>query len=219
MGQESGPAQILKDYQQFEKLYGLDQNLVNGIRYIPEYPGSEGHPFLDDEHFSYGTIQIGPKSYSIVLIAYNVYKQNIIMQYTSFAGGPEMIILPNQNIQSFQLGLRKFEKHDPGAEGEKYYQVIDGGGLKCYYYLTKVLNRSTSPGGSFYNFSSLKRKSFLLKEGELFSFKSKGSFIGLFEAQYQKAIKNYFRENKIRMKQITDKRMIGLLQFCNELSE
>lgn len=219
MGQESGPAQMLKDYQQFEKLYGLDQNLVNGVRYIPEYPGSDGHPFLDDEHFSYGTIQIGPKSYSNVLIAYNVYKQNIIMQYTSFAGGPEMIILPNQHIQSFQLDLRKFEKLDPGAEGEKYYQVIDGGGLKCYYYWTKVLNRSTSPGGSFYNFSSLKRKFYLLKKGEVYSFKSKGSFIGLFESQYKKAIKSYFRENRIRMKLISDKKMIGLLKFCNELPE
>ena len=216
-GQETVPGQLLQHYQQFEQLYGLDQNLVNGVRYIPEYPGSEGHPFFEEGPFSYGALQVGPEVYGNVLIAYNVYKQNIVLQYTSFVGGPEMIILRNQHIQSFRLGLRKFEKLDLGTEGEKFYQVVDGGGLKCYYHWTKIMNRSTTPGGSFYIFSTLKRKFFLLKEGEVYSFKSKGSFLKLFEAEHHKAIKSYLRVNRIRMKKISDRDMIGLLQLCNDL--
>ena len=65
-GQETVPGQLLQHYQQFEQLYGLDQNLVNGVRYIPEYPGSEGHPFFEEGPFSYGALQVGPEVYGNV---------------------------------------------------------------------------------------------------------------------------------------------------------
>jgi hypothetical protein len=46
-GQETYSEKVADDYRSFDRLYGLDQNLVNGVRYKPEYPGSKGHPFLD----------------------------------------------------------------------------------------------------------------------------------------------------------------------------
>ena len=39
-GQETYTVKVADDYRSFDRLYGMDQNLINGIRYKPEYPGS-----------------------------------------------------------------------------------------------------------------------------------------------------------------------------------
>lgn len=218
-GQESNPEKVAASYHSFDRLYGLDQNLVNGVRYKPEYPGSEGHPFFDDRQIFTGSIRINQIHYPRVRLGYNIYNQSVVLEYLNFAGAPEQIVLHNEFFDEFQLGKKKFERLAFEMTGSAIFQVIEDRGLRCLYQWNKSLNRSTTSVSGFYIYSDPKRKFYLWKEGQLNSFNSKKSFVKLFDVKYQKQIKQYFKQWRIHLKSISDSQMQGLLKYCNELSE
>ena len=109
-GQETYTEKVAGDYRSFDRLYGLDQNLINGVRYKPEYPGSEGHPFLEDRQITTGNIRINNLHYQRVRLGYNIYNQSIILEYLNFAGATEQIVLHNETIDEFEMDQKKFEK-------------------------------------------------------------------------------------------------------------
>jgi hypothetical protein len=218
-GQSTDPEKLAVDYRSFDRLYGLDQNLVNGIRYKPEYPGSEGHPFLDDKQIHTGNIRINNLLYQKVRLGYNIFNQSVILEYLNFAGALEQIILHNESIEEFELGLKKFEKLTYDMTGTAFFQVIEARDLRCLYLWNKSLGRSTTSVSGFYIYSEPKRKFYLWKDGQLHNFNAKKSFVKLFENKHQKQIKQYFKQRHIRLRSISDSQMKELLKYCNELPE
>ena len=205
-------------YTQYDRLYGLNQDLINGIKYIPEYPGSKGHPFLDEVHFSGGSIRVGEKNYTGLSLAYNIFRQQLLLKYKNHSGGIDQIILRNRHIPAFSLGNRDFEKKKLDAKSDLFYQVIRTGRISCYFHWFKTLNQSAT-GEYFYVFSAPKRHYYLEIDGQVNQFRNKGQFIKLFEEEHHRAIKNHFRENHINLKQVNDRKIIVLLEFCNNLIE
>ncbi len=218
-GQDTYTEKVVVDFRSFDRLYGLDQNLINGIRYKPEYPGSEGHPFLDDRQIFTGSIRINDLPYQQVRLGYNVYNQSVILEYLNFAGAPEQIVLHNESVDEFDLGQKKFEKLTFDMTGTAFFQVIKEKDLRCLYLWNKSLNRSTTSVSGFYIYSEPKRKFYLWKDRQLHNFNSKGSFVKLFDANYQKQIKQFFKQWHIQLKLISDSQMQELLKYCNELPE
>lgn len=218
-GQDSYTEKVAADYHSFNRLYGLDQNLVNGVRYKPEYPGSEGHPFLDDRQIYTGSIRINNLQYQRVRLGYNIYNQSVILEYLNFAGAPEQIVLHNESIDGFELDQKKFKKLNFDMTGSAFFQVLEDKNLRCLYLWSKSLNRSTTSVSGFYIYSEPKRKFYLWKDGELHNFNSKKSFVKLFEVKHQKKIKQFFKQWHIKLKIISDSQMQELLRYCNELPE
>jgi hypothetical protein len=206
-------------YHTFDRLYGMDQNLVNGIRYKVEHPGSEGHPFLEDETISPGSIRMNNKQYDHARLGYNIYNQSVILEYTNFAGAPEQIVLHNEFIEAFELYQKKFRKMTFEESGTAFFQVIDEQDIQCLYLWSKSLNRSTTSVSNFYIYSDPKRKFYLLKSGQLHEFRSKKGFVNLFGEEHRKQIKKYFRDRHLQLKYISDNHMQELLNFCIGLSE
>lgn len=204
-----------EQYDRFDKLYGLDPNLMNGVLYRIKFPDTKGHPFLDEENFTTGSIRIGKRWYRDVMLAYNIYNQEVILKYLNSFGGSEYVVLHNDFIDEFWLGLRRFEKLNFSLTGEQFFQVIDAGRLKCCYRWSKSINESVYP----YAFWEPIRKFYLLKDNEIHAFQSKGSFIELFDRRNRKSIKIHFKKAKIKLKQISDKEMLELLQYCIELDD
>jgi hypothetical protein len=217
-GQKYFDSDEISAFERFDRLYGLDQNLVNGVRYIPAYPGAQGHPFLTEEAFQAGSLQVGENSFEKVMLAYDIHKQDVLLRYTHSTGIPVEIILRKKRINAFVLGLKTFEKLKLDETGLKFYQVLGTGGNKFCVYWSKSLSQSGT-GNSFYVFSQPRRKFFLLKQGNALPFKSRGSFIKLFEPEQKRALKTYFRESQITLKTATDRQLEGLLNFCNDLPE
>ena len=218
-GQDFYPDKVAADYLAFDRLYGLDQNLVNGIRYKPEYPGSEGHPFLEDLQISTGSVRVNNHRYDEVRLGYNIYNQSIVLEYLNFAGAPEQIVLHDEFIDEFALGEKQFRKFTFQETGTAFFQVIEEKNLRCLYLWSKSLNRSTTSVSGFYSYSDPRRKIFLWKDGQLYGVKSKKSFVGVFDATHQKAIKQFIKQWHIKLKFISDSQMQNLLNYCNGLSE
>ncbi len=214
-GQASRPESIKEQFEQFDDLFGLDPKLINGVMYRVEFPDIKGHPFLDEEYFSNGSIQIEDQWFNGVELAYNIYSQNIVLKYQNFFGGSENIELHNEFIRGFRLGSRKFEKQDFPLTGEQFFQVIDAGKLKCYYHWTKSINESVNP----YAFYEPSRKFYLFKDDQLYSFRFKRDFIRIFSEEVRRSIKKHFKKAGIRLKYISDSEMLEVLNYCNQLNE
>lgn len=216
-GQKSYDPDDISTFEGFDRLYGLDQNLVNGQSYIPAYPGAKGHPFLSEEPFQVGTLQVGEDSFEKVMLAYDIYKQEVLLRYTQAAGNEIKIVLRRKRIKAFSLGIKRFDKLELDETGMKFYQVLGAGNMKCCIHWYKSLNQS-STGSSFYAFTlQPKRKYFLLTQGNAIPFKSRASFIKLFDPDLKKALKTYFRERRIILNTATDQQLDDLLVFCNDL--
>lgn len=140
----------------------------------------------------------------------------MILQYSPFAGGTNQILLKNEFIHEFKIDGKLFRKYSFPETGTRFYQVVTSGKIYCLYYWEKELNYSTS---SLYNFSPQKKVSYIVMNGKPYRFKSKKQFRRLFPVQHKKEIKQFIRNNKIRLKNESDGNMKRLLEFCNQLTE
>jgi len=200
----------------FDLSYGPDYNLINGVKYLYLYSDIEGHPFFGEDQFYKGSLVIANREYQDVYLKYEIYNQNIILQYSPFSGGTDQILLKNEDIHEFKIDGKLFRKYSFSETGTRFYQVVTSGKTYCLYYWEKILNYSTL---SAFNFSNQKKESFLVKNGKPYSFRNRRKFRKLFPVQYQKEIKQFIRKNKIRLKNESDSNIRHLLEFCNQLTE
>jgi hypothetical protein len=218
-GQQSQNQPIDSLCDAFDRLYGLDQNLVNGIRYKVEYPGSEGHPYLGDQQIYSGSVTLDGREYTGLHLGYNVHNQSVVLEYMNLAGAPDRIVLHNEFIDVFELDRRRFEKHTFEMTGTSFFQVFDSGDIRCLLQWDKRLMRSNTSLTAYYSYSEPRRKFYLLHNGILSEFKSKKGFVKCFGEEYKKQIKQYFKQRSIQLNYITDTQLQSLLDYCDGISE
>ena len=200
----------------FDQSYGPDYNLINGIKYLYLYSAVIGHPFFGGTQFHIGSLVMSGKEYQDIYLKYDIYNQNVILQYSSFTGGTDQVLLKNEFIHEFKIDGKLFRKYSFSETGTRFYQVVTSGKIYCLYYWEKGLNYSTL---SSYNFSPQKKVSYIVKNSKPYRFKSKKQFLKLFPVQHKKEIKQFIRHTKIRLKNDSDNNMGRLLEFCNQLTE
>ena len=200
----------------FDLSYGPDYNLINGIKYLYLYSDIEGHPFLGENRFYIGSLVIADREYRDVYLKYDLYNQNMILQFNPFSGGTDQILLKNEDIHEFKIDGKLFRKYSFPEISTRFYQVVTSGKIYCLYYWEKILNYSTL---SSYYFTTQKKVSYIVKNGKPYRFKSKKQFRKLFPVQHQKEIKQFIRSNKFGLKNETDGNMRRLLEFGNQLTE
>ncbi len=194
----------------FDQSYGPDYNLINGIKYLYLYSSVTGHPFFGENQFYTGSLVIANREYQDIYLKYDIYNQDMILQYSPFIGGTDQILLKNEFISEFKIDGKLFRKYSFSETSTRFYQVVTSGKIYCLYLWEKELNFSTL---SSYNFSPQKKKSYIVKNSKLYRFKSKKQFRKLFPVQHQKKIKQFIRNNKIRLKNASDDTMRRLLEL------
>ena len=203
----------------FDLSYGPDYNLINGIKYLNLYPNADGHAFFGENQFYTGRLVMADREYQDVYLKYDIFNQNIILQYNQVAGGTAQILLHNEFIYEFKIDGKRFRKYSFSETGTRFYQVVTSGKIYCLYYWEKVLNYSPTSTSSLYDFTSQKKESYIVMNGKPYRFKSKKVFVRLFPVQHQKEIKQFIRYNKIWLKNESDANRRRLLEFCNQLTE
>jgi hypothetical protein len=207
---------VLKWKSIFNQYYGADYNLVNGIRYINLYPSAEGHPFFGEDRFYNGKLVINNKVYQDVEIIYDIYNQEIILQYPYFEGSTDKIILTNEFIDEFEMDGKLFRKYTFPESAPRFYQVVSQGNINCLYYWKKDLLKGSS-AHTFYKYSPEKKVSYLLIDDKLNTFKGRKSFVELFPSKYQKEIRLYLRSNNIWLRDANELTIQQFLIHCNKL--
>ncbi len=214
------PAQVTafnewKDF--FNQSYGLDYNLVNGIRYLYPYARAFGHPFLGENRFYTGYAVINGQYYPELHFKYDICNQQIILNHTFLSGGTEQIIINYEIIDEYELEGKLFRRYSFPETGTRIFQVIESGNLSCLYTWEKKFEHNPTSSWNVYSFTSPKKKRYVLINDQLFPFLTKRSFLKLFHEEYKKEISQYIRKNHIWLKEVQDKTMQQLMVFCNQI--
>jgi len=202
--------------QSFIDSYGPDQNLVSGIRYYNLHAQYAGHKFFQDDKFVKGKLYLESGIYDDVLLKYNLYGQQLIIQIHFKDGTHTEIIVTDSRLKGFELEQRSFKKLYFPQTDTLLFQLIGDGDPVCYYHWTIEVIPNSTGLQSVYEFSKMKRKSYVLTGSTLHSFRGARSFAKVFPA-HRPQVMSYIRKEKIRLRKANDGQMKGLILHCTNL--
>ncbi len=203
--------------QVFDKVYGLDQTLCNGKRYnyLPP-PNASGHQYLISPDFIVGTINIRGKCFQDITLNYDIFNQQLLLQYNSETFFRNIIEVSNAWLTSFRLGNMNFELLNLD-QYPRFYQVLGEGPVRVFYFWRKNLNLNNVIGSSNFIFTPATRDSYVFMDGQLRPFKNKQSLIRIFEPGHRQEIKSYMRKNKVKVKKASDQAMAEMITFIGNI--
>ncbi len=210
--------EYLEIYQATEKVLENDPFLQNGIYYAYPYYSALGSPFLGDGEFEPGTVIFREKSYEGIRINYDIFNQQIILLRKT----GEMLVMnlmANEFISGFSFKGKSFIRASFPGESAPFYQVIsECKNVACYYIWYKERRELLDAGKQrIYSFSEEKSRHYLYMDGMLTQYKNNRSFIQLLPDEARDEIKAYLKENRVVVKEASDREMLALIEYCNSI--
>lgn len=198
-----------------DRVYGLDQLLCNGKKYL-FYPESSvnGNQFLFSPVFIEGDVIINGKKFVNLNLNYDIYNQQLLLRYSDKRGTITIIEISKAWMEGFHLGKLTFECMNQES-GSPIYQVLGNGPARIVYKWRK--NLGVEPGKENLAFTRASKESFVLSGGNYDPFRNKRSLIAIFDPSHKREIKNYIHKNKIRVKKAPDPVMTDLINFIGNL--
>jgi hypothetical protein len=204
-----------------EKKLGLDDLLVNGIQYIPEYSKVAGSPEFEYIESSRAILYIKGQEFDGIRMAYDIVSDHALL-IRDFGNGLEnRITLYPAHVDSFVIGNHLFINPSNIFSNFKrtgYFEKLSDGEvqfLKKYRKSYLKIYDNNNRG----KFTPQIVSFFLLeKDGNLVAIKSKGAFLRYFSSN-KKEIREYFKENKIDFRKSAVSDIRNLMNFCNFLPD
>lgn len=203
--------------ENFDHQNGPDYNLLNGRQYIRLNSGSS-HPFFNTDHYRPGSLLLSGEAYDSVLINYNIYDQQVILQIPGWISDlNNKVVLNRELIDHFQIDGLRFRKMSFPETGTSFFQILSSGEISCYLLWTKKLYRSSNSSNARIKYLKQSRQVYLQKEDQLFHVKNSSSFSSVFDEAYRKEIKSFLRREKIHFRNASENQLVELMSFCIEL--
>jgi hypothetical protein len=216
-GLKAQPQSITDYLAECERKYGSDADLVNGQKYFYPYSKSEGSPFLFNEAKE-AVIRVHEKEFGGQLVRYDIFNQQVILDYQDIYGGITSLVLRNEWVESFGFETQIFQRMKGPDGQEAFYQVVVDGPISCVYYWTKDYLLNLNSGVQNYYFTEPLKDSYLLIDGVFHPFRNNRTFLKAFDGGMQKTIKQFMRQSKIKVNKSPDWQMRHLVEYCNTLS-
>ena len=196
--------------------YGPDPGLISGIQFYQRYPRVESHPYYDRETFAIGSVSISGRKYEEVLLNYDLYAQQLILEYSGPSRSLGKIILISPHIDEFRLADDHFEKLTLNDEGPRFYQVIRVEKIACYIHWNKEMVPTSNDLSHTYYFSEPKREYLITYDGDLHHFRSRRAFLRIFSGDLKKKIRRYLRQERILLRKASKEQLAGLIDFIGK---
>ena len=209
---------VVSDYTDlFKKAIGLDENLINGCKYMNQFNNVKGHEFLGDNEFMSGSLVLNNKTYTNVSIKYDILNQDIILSYKNSLQGINHIVLQKSLISEFELDGKHFERLYFPETDTQFFQVISDKSIKCIYFWQKTLEINPQSVQNYFEYSDQNKKTYLVINNDLKHYSGKHSFIKLFPEDLHKPIKAYISKQKLNIKDASEVSIVKLIEFCEGL--
>lgn len=207
----------ITDYlAEYEKKYGRDADLVNGEKYFYPYRNSQGNPFFFTEPRR-AVITINDKEFRDQLLRYDIFNQQLILDFKNIYGANSSLVLRQEWVESFVFEHQRFVRL-VGPDGKAgYYQLIWDGPITCVYRWSKDHKLDLTSGAQNYYFTEPAKESYLVLGGQYYSYRNNRTFLKAFDPELQKTIKQFMRQSKVKVIRGTDAQIRHLLEYCNAL--
>lgn len=200
-------------------VYGLDPLLYNGKKYSFFLPSSAaGHQYLISEDFLAGEVTVKGKTYSDLIMNYDIYNQQLLLKYEDENGAINIIELSKAWMESFRLANMVFLCLDVG-DGPRFYQVNGDGRVRILYHWKKDFKLGHDAGPVNYTFTPGTRTTYLYVDGRLTSFRGKKGLVKLLGPEKKEAVAAYIRKHHIHMKTASDRKMSALANYITIIME
>ncbi|MDF1576392.1 MAG: hypothetical protein P1P86_14480 [Bacteroidales bacterium] len=208
----------LGDYlEECERKYGRDADLVNGEKYFYPYRQPQGDPFFFPEARE-AVIRIHDKEFVKQQLRYDLFNQQLILDFKDIYGATTSLVLRNEWVESFSFEGFHFIKMK-GPEGDSgFYQQLTEGSMVCVYKWRKNYLLNQNSGVLSYYFTEAVRESFLLIGGRFHAYRNNRTFLKAFDPGIQKTIKQFMKQSKVKVNRATDPQIRHLVEYCNSLS-
>jgi len=205
--------------------YGQDQELVNGLQYYNRHPRSLGHPYLLEGWVHQGSVSIRGKLYRDIWLKYNIYAQQVEVEYRTMGGADNQVILVSDRVDEFYIGnyffkkLKLEEDLNEEVDDEQFYQLIGQGRLVWYIRWEKKLVPLVGDPMFIEEYTSPKRSYLLELDGSSHPFSNKKSFIKLFPESIQKDIKRLIKSNQLQIRTASTEQLELFLMAASNILE
>jgi hypothetical protein len=183
-----------------DRAYGQDQELVNGLQYFNHHPRSLGNPYLLDGFVRQGWVSIRGVLYNNVWLRYDIYKQQVEVEYRTLNGADNQVVLVGDRVDHFQMGEHFFRNLSLEGREEQFYQLIGADRMICYISWEKKLVPISGDSRFIEKYTNPKRSYLLELDGEINEFKSKSEFVKLFPEARRKEMKKLVRQNNMQFR-------------------
>jgi hypothetical protein len=217
LGQGTRDADLQKLVESFDEAYGVDYNLVNGIKHVNFYADAVGHPFLIDNNFRNGWVEIRGIKYENQKLNYDIYNQQIIAEYTSKLIGIQRFIIPNFHLKSFEMEGRLFRKMKIGDREERFYEILSNGKYPILFSYDRKYEVNTGFSEKGFYFSDIIKRMYMRDGAELIRFTSNRNFRNLFPESIHKDIRYYMKRYRINVKRSGVEDLKKMIEYINTL--
>ena len=194
------------------KAYGQDQELVNGVQYYNRYVQVQGNPYFLDDNFVNGSVILKGHEFFDVRIRYDLYSQQLELEYESFSGASNSLVTVYDQVDGFMNGDYWFKKLNLDGE-QQFYQVIRTEQFSCYVHWKKATYSTID--AELYT-EAVSRYLIQLK-GELQGFRNKKTFVGCFNKSRQKEIKRLLRQKRIKFRGAAPDEIVRTMHAVSDL--
>lgn len=202
---------------EMDRVYGLDPLLYNGKIYTYFMPSKTGgNQFFLSADYLTGEVTIKGKTFEGISLNYDIYNQQLLLQYANETGTLNIIEISKAWLESFRLGNMEF-KYFSFDNGPRFYQVLGNGPLFILYYWRKELKLDASYGATNFTFSPSLKNQYVLTGDRLQPFRNKRSLISLCDPGHKQEIRNYMYRNNIKLKNASDQAIIELINYIGNL--
>jgi hypothetical protein len=223
-GQDYSSAKVnetLFDLETFTaKLYGTNDVVVNGRKYIPTHYNAKGNPYFLTDNWMKGSLVIDGKKHDNQELLYNIDIEKVILKTTINSTDTIYLVLNSEFIEAFYLGGRYFVN----ASQTNFKKQFQGFLEQVYSGRFMVMTRHQKSFVSSYSknspngfYSATTSVHYILNNGQISRVSTKKSLFNYFSA-HKRDIKNYLHRNKIKYKQADALQLTKLFEYCDEIS-
>lgn len=200
----------------FERKYGINADLLNGLKYRYPYAAAEGSPFLFEGE-PVADICIKGNVFLDQLVKYDIHNHKLVLEYTDLYGAESSIVLRKEWVDWFRYGEMRFGKFSGAGTKERFYQVVYEGNLSCLYAWERDLKLDSGTGSKQYIFTDPGRTGYLVDGNRFHRFQNRWSFLRFFDNPERREIREYIRSHRIRIRKAPDREMHALMNYCNQV--
>jgi hypothetical protein len=201
-----------------DPVYGTDPLLINGKYYTFLLPSNtDGNQYFTGLQFEAGSATIRGVTYTGLLLNYDIYNQQLILNYKNNIGAGNLLTLSDAWLEKFSFRGYDFELISTQDSLKKIFQVLGTGQNRILYYWTKDLALDSFHGARNHTFSSAKREMNILSGTQIFKYLNNKGFISAFEPGERTVIKEYLQRNHVKVKKAPDLTMTEVINYCNSI--
>jgi hypothetical protein len=205
--------------QQFniiDSLYGADPLLVNG-RYYSFFPppNTANNQYLEDTQFQTGSLTLRGKTWSGLMLNYDIYNQQLIMSFRNKTGANNLIVISDAWLEKFSIRGMTFEIVSLQDSVKSIVQIIGSGPVRIGYLWRKDITPDSFHGARYYSFSSPGKENLILERDRVARYINNRTFCRALDPRRRKVVMEYLKKNRIRVRKADDRTMSTLLDFYN----